>query len=194
MEILRFRIGDGFPAGLPLARFIAVLGMISNDWLRSTEDLLKLDDADVDDADRPARRVALFRQQAALHHEAVLFLVNARKRFPEIDELIDSLPLEAQEEYDRVVGAVDPSSEHYLGDWFREHRNVTFHYPEMHPEKSQHGAEEITEALRAAADLECGQMEGGRAVASISASSLRYPSSPTLPAEGRCCPGRRGFI
>jgi hypothetical protein len=33
---LRFQIGNGFPAGDPIARFITVVAMMSNDWLRST--------------------------------------------------------------------------------------------------------------------------------------------------------------
>jgi hypothetical protein len=37
-----------------------------------------------------------------------------------------------------VVGGIDPQSPHYHGDWLADHRNVTFHYPEMHPDKAKH--------------------------------------------------------
>ena len=31
------------------------------------------------------------------------------------------------------------ASTHYIGDWLAQHRNVTFHYSEMHPDKAAHG-------------------------------------------------------
>jgi hypothetical protein len=45
MTIIRFKIGDAFPASDPVARFLTGLAMISNDWLRSIEEMLKLGDA-----------------------------------------------------------------------------------------------------------------------------------------------------
>jgi hypothetical protein len=59
----------------------------------------------------------------------------------------------------RDGGPVDLESRNYLsldqrGGWLDANRNVTFHYPEMHPEKSAHGKEEISNALTAAAELE----------------------------------------
>ena len=38
----------------------------------------------------------------------------------------------------------------YLGDWIARHRNVTFHYPEIHPAKAEAGKEEIKQALERA--------------------------------------------
>jgi hypothetical protein len=98
--------------------------------------------------------VSLFRQQALLHHEAAMFIRDARRRFPEIDDFITGLPTLAQDECDQVVGGIDPASPNYHGDWLADHRNVTFHYPEMHPDKAEHGQEEIAEALDAASQLE----------------------------------------
>lgn len=152
MPKVTFKIGEGFPADDPVARFITVLAMISNDWLRSINDLLALEDSTAPDAG--GRRVALFRQQAALYHEAASFIQTAKRRFPQVEKFLDTLPEEAKGEFDQVVGGVDPASPHYHGDWLADHRNVTFHYPEMHPEKAKHGQEEITEALRSAADIE----------------------------------------
>jgi hypothetical protein len=151
MPKVMFKIGDAFPASDPVARFITVLGMMSNDWLRSIQEMLALDDADPDSG---GRRLSLFRQQASLHHEAATFIREARRRFSEIDEFIDGLPTIAQDECDQVVCGIDPQSPHYHGHWLADHRNVTFHYPEMHPDKAKHGQEEIKEALEAASGLE----------------------------------------
>ena len=152
MTKISFKIGVGFPASDPIVRFITVLAMMSNDWLRSIEDLLALGDSS--DPDAGGRRVSLFRQQAALHHEAASFISSARRRFPEVAEFIDGLDDDARAECELVVGGLDPASEHYHGDWLGDHRNVTFHYPEMHPGKSQHGQEEIMLALEEAADVD----------------------------------------
>ncbi len=148
---LRFRIGDAFPAADPVARFITVLAMISKDWTRSTLDLLALEDGSDDEA---GRRLMLFRQQASLHHEAAAFMVDARRRFPQIAAFINGLPEIARDECEHVVGGIDPKSPHYHGDWLADHRKITFHYPELHPDKAAHGVEEIREALIKASDIE----------------------------------------
>jgi hypothetical protein len=148
---LRFKIGDAFPADDPVARFITVLAMMSNDWLRTTQYLLEIEDGSDDEG---GRRLMFFRQQASLHHEAASFVVDARRRFPEIAAFIDGLPEIARDECAQIVGGIDPKSPHYHGDWLADHRNVTFHYPELHPDKAAHGAEEIHEALAEAADIE----------------------------------------
>jgi hypothetical protein len=145
-----FKIGEAFPASDPVARFITVLGMMSNDWLRSIEEMLALEAG----PDSEGRRVSLFRQQASLHHEAAMFIRDARCRFSVIDDFICDLPTVAQDECDQILGGVDPESAHYHGDWLADHRNVTFHYPEMHPDKAEHGREELTAALEAASELE----------------------------------------
>jgi len=95
-----------------------------------------------------------FRQQAALHHEAADFITDAERRFPDVKAFIEGLEQEAQDECAQVTGGIDPKSPHYLGDWLADHRNVTFHYPEMHTDKAAHGKEEILQALRDAATLE----------------------------------------
>ena len=144
MPTIRFRIGDAFPAGDPVARFITVLAMMSNDWLRSNAEMQALDD---DTSDAAGHRLMPFRQQASPHHDAATFVANARRRFPEVDGFIQSLPQEAQDECARVVGGIDPGSTHYHGDWLADHRHVTFHYANMHPEAAAHGEEELADAL-----------------------------------------------
>lgn len=149
---IRFaRIGDVFPADDAVARFLTVVAMMSNDWVRLIYDMLALDD---DAPDAVARRIMSFRQQAALHDEAARFIADARRRFPEVDAFIQPLDRDAQSECDQIVGGIDPRSPHYHGEWLTDHRNITFHYPEMHPDKAGHGTEEITEALKAAAEHE----------------------------------------
>jgi hypothetical protein len=151
MTTLRFTVGRAFPASDSVARFITVLAMMSNDWLRLMAAMLEIEDYHKDAA---GLRIMSFRQQAALHHEAAEFIRDTRKRFPKVKRFIDGLEKSAQDACEQVVGGVDPKSEHYLGDWLADHRNVTFHYPKMHPQAAEHGQEEVTEALKAAAEIE----------------------------------------
>lgn len=151
MTVIRFKIGDAFPADDPVARFITGLAMISNDWLRSLEDMFGLEG---DTPEELGRRVSLFRRQAALVQEAATFITDARRMFPEVATFVDALGAEARGGCDRVIGAVDPRSADYLGDWLESHRNVTHHYPKMHPNAAEHGQEEMANALADAADIE----------------------------------------
>lgn len=151
MTVLRFKIGDAFPASDPVARFITGLAMVSNDWLRSFADLLALKG---DAPEALGRRVSLFRGQVALVHEAATFVDDARRMFPDVNDFIDALDQTGREHCARVTGAVDRSSPHYLGDWLEDHRNVTHHYPKMHPAAAEHGHEEMANALADAGDIE----------------------------------------
>jgi hypothetical protein len=148
---LRFTIGRAFPASDPVARFITVLAMMSNDWLRLMSAMLEVEDWH---KDAEGLRIMSFRQQAALHHEAAEFIRDTRKRFPKVKRFIEGLEQSALDGCKQVVGGLDPKSEHYLGDWLADHRNVTFHYPRMHPQAAEHGAEELTEALESAGEIE----------------------------------------
>jgi hypothetical protein len=151
MTVIRFKIGDAFPADDPVARFITGLAMISNDWLRAVEDMFKLSG---DTPEEIGRRVSLFRRQAALVHEAATFINDAQRMFAEVASFIDQLEAKARDDCACVIGAVDSSSPHYLGEWLEDHRNVTHHYPTMHPEAAKHGREEMANALADAADIE----------------------------------------
>lgn len=151
MTAIRFKIGDAFPADDPVARFITGLAMVSNDWLRSITDMLELES---DTPEAIGRRVSRFRRQAALVHEAATFITDARRMFPAVAGFIDGLEDQTRDRCDRVIGAADPASPFYLGDWLEDHRNVTHHYPKMHPAAAQHGREEMANALSDAADIE----------------------------------------
>lgn len=125
--------------------------MVSNDWLRSLADMFNLEG---DTREATGRRVSLFRRQAALVHEAATFITDGQRMLPEVAGFIDALEQQARDGCERVIGAVDNASPHYLGDWLEDHRNVTHHYPKMHPAAAQHGQEEMANALADAAEIE----------------------------------------
>jgi hypothetical protein len=104
-------------------------------------------------AETTGTELLAYRIQAAAVFEAATHLSETIRHVPEVSEFYGRLSAEAKELGDRVVAAVDQRSEHYLGEWAEPHRNVTFHYPEMHPAKAEHGQEEIKKALERAADL-----------------------------------------
>jgi hypothetical protein len=150
MARCRFRIGAVFPADDPVARFVTVLAMMSNYWHRS----MRAIDAATDDEDGPGIRLMLARQQAAFYYEATKFIADTGRSFPsEVEGFIASLDESTKGHYDRTMAGLDTKSPHYQG-WLKDHRNVTFHFPLLHPERDAHGDEEIANALISAANLE----------------------------------------
>jgi hypothetical protein len=142
-----FRIGDVFSADDPVARFVTVLAMVNNEWHRA----MYLMDLTADDPDGRGIRLLLVRQQAASYLEAVEWITDSRKRFPAIKDCIDALDADAHGHYERLMAGCDPQSRHYT-DWLTGLRNVTAHFPKLHPDAFVHGDEEIANALRDAAD------------------------------------------
>lgn len=156
----RFRIGAAFPADDPIARFVTVLAMVSNDHIRAVH---ALDAAGSDSADDRARRTWLFRWLTAAHFEAIDFIANTRRSYKrEVDALLAAPG--ARDALTAVLAANDPKSEKYLGDWLKRHRNVMFHYPKVHPDAAANNREEIQQALRDAADLD-GEIVNGDVLA-----------------------------
>ena len=149
MPVMTFEIGDCFDPRIPVARFITGLAMISNDWLRLYGLMTTVESHHVD---AEGIHLLAFRQQAGLYFESADFIDKARRRFPTIKKFIAGLDDEARAACERVVGGIDPKSEHYVGDWLEHLRNSTFHYDELHPEKAANDAERITEGLKLAAD------------------------------------------
>ncbi len=143
-----FQIGEAFPAGDPVARFVTVLAMINNEWHRSMA-LMNLVD---NDPDGRGIRLLLVRQQAASYLEAVKWITDSRKRFPEVATYIDGLSADAQASYVRLMAGTDPKSPDFM-DWLSGHRNVTSHFPKLHPDAFANGDEEIANALSKAAEL-----------------------------------------
>jgi hypothetical protein len=107
----------------------------------------------VESADSDGTRLLAHRIQAAAVFEAATHLGETLRRIPEVRAFFESLSEETKESGNRILKSVDPDSDLYIGDWVEPHRNVTFHYPEMHPQKAEHGKEEIKGALERAADV-----------------------------------------
>jgi hypothetical protein len=138
-----FRIGDALPASDPVARFVAELAMIYNDWRRTMDPMA----VPVDQADGLGIRLLHFRQLVGYSHEATEFLTGSRKRYPDtVDKFVRRLGKEALNEYDKVFTALAP-----VEAWAERQRNVTFHYPVMVPEKVKAGEDPFANALAAAA-------------------------------------------
>lgn len=138
-----FRIGYAFPAADPVARFVAVLAMIYNDWRRTMDAMV----ASVDQPDGMGVRLLHFRQLVSYSHEATDFLTGSRKRCEEIDRFIASLNQEALDHLDKMFSALIP-----VEDWIRRQRHSTFHYPSMVPAKYEADKDLFAKALAAAAD------------------------------------------
>jgi hypothetical protein len=130
-----FKIGDAFPGDDPVARFMTVVAMISNDWQRLVEQMVEIDDRECAHEAARAEQAALlitnYRLQAALHYEAARCLKLAYERFSEIRMFVDGLSAEAIDEYKIVVGGLDPDSPHYHGNWLSDARNATLHYSKL---------------------------------------------------------------
>jgi hypothetical protein len=141
-----FNIGAACPADKAVARFVTVLGIVNNEWHRS----MYLMNLTQDDPDGAGIRLQLTRSQAASLLEATKFITDSRKRFPEVGAFVDGLGDDAQENLNRLLAALDPNSPHFM-DWLKDHRDVTNHFPKLHPAAYANGDEEIANALAAAA-------------------------------------------
>jgi hypothetical protein len=150
MPIIRFNIGEAFPADEPVARFVTVLAMASNDCQRSMAALLSLPDA----PDSGAVGLMYFRQQAAMVFEVALFIRDAVQEHPEVQVFLDTLPRTAKDRRDQIVGSIEKDSPHFLGTWLGRRRNTTFHYPKMDRRKATQGNEEIQTPMAEAASVE----------------------------------------
>jgi hypothetical protein len=141
-EQLRFPIAQAFDPNDEVARWLTVLAMASNDVWRLFEWMEQGGDQ--------GTRVLAFRLEAAALYEAASHLIDTPTRRPAIQSFLAGLPGAAQAEKDRVCGAIDPKSPHYVGEWIKSHRNVTFHYAIVHPERAAAEQEEIKLALERA--------------------------------------------
>jgi hypothetical protein len=157
MSKVSFDIGKAFPASDPVARFITVLAMMSNDWMRLAKQQIEVKDY-YDDAE--GIRIFSFRQQVALHFEAANFIRNTRQWFPDVERFVAALPAKVRRDCDRVVSGIDPKSKRYRGKWVENLRNTAFHYPKMQPDAAAHGQEPAANALNKAAKL-TSTIEGG---------------------------------
>ncbi len=143
---------QAFPASDEVGRFVVGLGLIVNEWHRTMELMPKDEPAESSENVRGIR-LLLARQQAATCHEAIKFIADARHNYPKVGEFIDSLSADTREHYRQLKEAVDPDSEFHLS-WLRDHRHVTLHVPELHPNRYAAGKDAIASALEKAAPLD----------------------------------------
>jgi len=138
-RLLSFQIADVFDPSDELARWLTVLAMASNDFWRFFRWMEEASDGPT--------RILAFRLEAAALFEAARHLTKPPTQWPRIAKFLSRLPPDVLADRDRVRGTIDPKSEFYVGDWLERLRNVTFHYPDGHPAKSQAKKEEVEQAM-----------------------------------------------
>lgn len=169
-----FRIENALPAVDPVARFVAVLAMIYNDWRRTMDSMAEAED----DHDGVGIRLLRFRQLVGYSHEATKFLKGCRKRYPDtVDTFVRNLHQYALDEYAKLFSLLAP-----VEDWAKRQRHVTFHYPVMlAPEQVEANLDPFANALAAAAhDTSSATLVPGIGMCT---STLQTPSSCTWPAS-----------
>jgi hypothetical protein len=131
---------------------MTVLAMIANNALRliAWQNELDAKSRDGQAPDGAGTGVLLFRLQAALLSEATAFIGDAQHWFPEIKAFVAGPSVDCRER----LASLNSFSTTALEQWMRQHRHITFHYPELHPDKAAAGKEEITLALANAAELD----------------------------------------
>jgi hypothetical protein len=149
MPTYTFSIGDAFPESDPVARFVTVLAMVINDWHRTMDMMVAASEEDPEGKHPETRgvRLMLLRQEAVACFEAMKFIAESRRHFPEIETFVKDLGPEAQVYIASVEAGVDKRSPEYQA-WLEGHRNVTSHYPELHRAKHVAGDEEIANAMK----------------------------------------------
>jgi hypothetical protein len=155
----QIKVGEWFPADDPVALFVTTVAMISNDLLRLVDWMLRSDWTDEESA---GDRLFSFRVQAAAFHEASKYLRETPPRWPEIEAFVRGLGREAAAELARVQAAGDPRATEYLGRWLTDHRNLTFHYAEMHPDRVRRGLHAVAKALAETAPIDTALGSGSR--------------------------------
>jgi hypothetical protein len=154
-----FRIGDIFSADDTIARWATVVAMAANNTIYLN---VRMIEGDLP----PELHTYYFKLLAGHFFEAADWLMKSRKLNADVDRFVSGLDQEAQDRYERIVALA--SQKHPLHDRLRRSRATLFHYPDIHPDKHNAGAEELGAALEEAKDLE-GWIEGGEDYASFRA-------------------------
>jgi hypothetical protein len=155
-QIIRFKIGEAFPADEPLARWMTVCAMAANDLILVNRWLLpKLKEEEPSEA---YETVYLGRLAAAHLFEAAKFLKKTDKRLAVVRELVAGLNQDAQAAYQQLLAIGDGGSNEQM----KHARNMFFHYPALlPPEKENH--EPLKQAMAGhAADEEEKGIERGK--------------------------------
>jgi hypothetical protein len=164
---LRFRIGDVFDANDPIARWVTVLAMAMNNTIYVNVRLIEGDgQSAAGQVLPPELNLYYFRLLASHFYEAVTWLRDTRRCWPEINAFIGSLDPRFQHHYEVLVAFAD--SNHVLHQQLRRCRMSMFHYPRMNQDRERRGIEDLANAMREAADIETA-IEGGEDYASFRA-------------------------
>ncbi len=139
---VQFQIGLAFPESDLVARYLTVLAMMHNDWKRTMESM----NAAVGQSEGEGIKLLRDRQLVGHAHEATTFLNGAKDVCRRSRVSFDGLPAPVLEQYRKVFSALDG-----FEDWLGTHRDITFHYPEMWPERYAAGQDPIADALTKAA-------------------------------------------
>jgi hypothetical protein len=154
MTTAEFRIGEAFPPGDPVARWLTALAMSHNDIRHAN---LRMIDA----ACAPPERLYYFRLVASHYKEIAEDLKQAYSEWEEVREFVDALGHDAQQDFRRVLQI----SERYEADLGRL-RNTMFHYLELDKRGAAKGREKLQNAMRSAAVLR-GQITSGDAFGTV---------------------------
>lgn len=122
----RFRIGQAFPSGSPVARWITGLTLIGNDLVHTISAL-------ADEYSKPGEQLSpegvyYFAVAAAQLREAVKFLKNGASS-ADVSAFISALPLEVQERWSLIYHSFEPWDGSFAKTVLVPLRNVLFHYP-----------------------------------------------------------------
>jgi hypothetical protein len=124
-QIIRFKIGEAFPADDPLARWMTVCAMAANDLLLVNRWLIpKLKE---EEPSEPYESTYLGRLAAAHLFEAATFLKKSDKRLPAVHGLVAGLSDDAQVAYAELLAIGDGGSGKFYGQ-LKHARNMVFHY------------------------------------------------------------------
>jgi hypothetical protein len=124
-QIIRFKIGEAFPADDPLARWMTVCAMAANDLLLVNRWVIPKLKEEV--PSEPYEITYLGRLNAAHLFEAATFLKKSDKRLAVVRELVAGLDDEAQAAYQQLVAIGDGGKGEFY-EQLKHSRNVVFHY------------------------------------------------------------------
>ena len=137
-----FPIGEVFPAEDPVARFLSVIAMNTNDLIRVQ--LL------FTEHEEPGTRLLLLRIDAALLWEIATFIDESRAS-PEVTTFLDGLPRRTRDLLSSAMEGVRGTGQTSFGKELAHIRNQMFHYPGIRTDRPDR--EPLHRALTSAADL-----------------------------------------
>jgi hypothetical protein len=129
-QIVRFKIGDGFPADDRLARWMTVCAMALNDLLLVNRWLVpRLEEKTPSD---PSENFYLGRLAAAHLFEIAVFLKQS-DRIPKVQKFVAGLNEEARADYEALIKLATDGSDEFQKQ-LKHARNTFFHYPRLIPQ------------------------------------------------------------